>query len=116
MAYMIGDEGPYPNLVDEYCGNCSKVDYEHGAGPAGVFWDKRAGRPRPSATWTTAEMEAHGTIGLYLKVAQSIEDTQRIRGNVREVPTPPELMEPATSESAVTGAGVSDGNRQKGNQ
>lgn len=98
MAYMIGDEGPYPNLPDEYCGNCDRETYERGSGLLGMFWGKRAGCPRPSATMTTAQLEAEGIVGMYLIVAIPIDDLMRIRPETRKVPTPPTLTEPVASE------------------
>lgn len=95
MAYMVGNEGPYPNLASEFCGNVSESCYMiHRRGIHGVFEDKRPGRPRPTGTKTTEQLEAEGRIGLYLKRALPHNDVKFHRRTIREVQTPPELMEP----------------------
>jgi hypothetical protein len=99
MAYLTRDgKGPYPCQVGEYCGNhmpCSlafaalnesRADAERNQQE--YLAKMRFGRPRPCEAGTTEEMEARGTVGLYLKEDQSILPDSR------RVDTPPELMEP----------------------
>lgn len=90
MAYMIGNEGSYPNLPDEYCGNCLLQDYAS----VGGYSNLRPGRPRPTEYKTSAELEADGVLGLYLVRAIALGDLIKIHPETREIATPPELMEP----------------------
>lgn len=89
MAYMIDDKGPYPNKAGEYCGNHHPNDKY----ARQDYLDRmRFGRPHACESGTTEEMEAKGYVGLYLKE----DDPLAYLGeNGREIPTPPELMEPA---------------------
>lgn len=105
MAYMTDGKGPYPNKAGEYCGNhlvgniaCRLFDQTQ----AQANEDQRAwlatmrfGRPRPSRTITTKELEAHGCVGLYLKETCKLFDWET------EVPTPPELLEPPADVSQI---------------
>jgi hypothetical protein len=89
MAYMIGDKGPYPNKAGEFCGNY-RNDLRM---PPTV----RIGRPKPGRVATTAEMESQGHVGWYLLA--DLGDGAGLECNhgkeITEVPTPPELAEPA---------------------
>ncbi len=85
MAYMVEGRGPYPNKAGEYCGN-------HCGHPLTIPENMRKGRPRPCPDGTTAEMEAQGYVGLYLKEDQKLMDWEE------ECDTPPELTEPVASE------------------
>lgn len=93
MAYTLREhgtkEGPYPNLPDEFCGNCSQDQYKFGEN--GTFWNKRIGRPHPTEKHTTKQLEEIGVVGLYLKIAISLPPKFR---NPKVIPTPKELMEP----------------------
>lgn len=81
MAYMTNGKGPYPNKAGEYCGN-------HGRAVVTISENMRAGRPRPCKAGTTAELQAQGVVGLYLKEDRKLMEWEE------ECPTPPGLMEP----------------------
>jgi hypothetical protein len=100
MAYMtINGNGPYPNKAGEYCDNhypggmaCARNGQTHEqAQEEQRAWlrDKRLGQPRPTASYTTEQLEAMGMVGLYLMMAR-----KSLPDGATEVPTPPELMEP----------------------
>lgn len=93
MAYMIGNEGPLPNLPDEFCGNVLYSCYEcHKRGSGhDVFGDKRPGRPRPVGSRTTEALEVAGFVGLYLAEVVPIRHADY---RVTRMATPPELREP----------------------
>lgn len=108
MAYMTKDgRGPYPCSAGEYCGNHlpgsyprqtfheSPEDAEH---QRAYFARMRFGRPRPCEAGTTAEREAKGWVGLYLKE----DEGAHAPGDVL-IPTPDELREPATEPVAAGG-------------
>lgn len=98
MAYMIGDRGPYPNKVDEYCGNHLVGSFPELSGwqsPAAALVQQeqylatmRFGRPRPCKSGTTKEMAAREFVGLYAKTTRKLRDCET------EVPTPDSLREP----------------------
>ena len=100
MAYMIGDKGPYPNKAGDYCGNhltgsqayaMNRMTHaEAQENQKAWLSTMRFGRPRPSKAGTTKELEAKGYVGLYLKEGQPL-----MLGEGTEIPTPPELQEPA---------------------
>lgn len=83
MAYMIGDEGPYPNLPGEYCGNETSLSPK--------YEQHTRGRPRPTRSQSISELEAKGVHGLYLNRPLL---SYTCHPNYREVPTPPELRKP----------------------
>lgn len=93
MAYMIGNEGPLPNLPDEFCGNVTLGCYKcHKYGEAhDVFGDKRPGRPRPVGAQTTEALEAAGIVGLYLTDVTPIRHADY---RITKLATPDELREP----------------------
>lgn len=101
MAYMIGDEGPYPNKAGEYCGNhlvgstpISKFDespHETATHRREHLAKMRFGRPHSCKAATSDEMAKRGYVGLYLK-----EDRSLMSGGV-ECEAPPELREPEAS-------------------
>lgn len=88
MAYMTKDgKGPHPNKAGEYYGNHRKgSQYCTDEATLAIV---RFGRPRPCKAGTTEEMEKRGLVGLYLK------EDQKLGPDDVEIPTPPELMEPA---------------------
>ena len=102
MAHMIGGKGPYPDKAGEYCGNhllggfalalIGQTHEDAERDQAAYLSQMRFGRPRPCKAGTTEEMEAQGMVGLYLKASR------HLYSNEIQVPTPPELMEPATAE------------------
>lgn len=85
MAYMVDGKGPYPNKAGEYCGN-------HRGCKATIPENMRIGRPCPCKAGTTAEREAQGYVGLYLKEDRKLMDWEE------ECETPPELTEPEASK------------------
>lgn len=99
MAYMRGDEGPYPNKAGEYCGNhflkslplrLNNESWAEAMRNQKAYLSKmRFGRPHPCEAGTTKEMAARGYVGLYLK-----QDRPLRPGEGTEIPTPPELQEP----------------------
>ena len=82
MAYMIGNEGPYPNLAGDWVCNVPREDADQ---YRQVF---TVTAPNCQAQWCTADLIAKGMLGLYLKVAH------RMPEGAVEFPTPPELTEP----------------------
>lgn len=106
MAYMIDGKGPYPNRVDEYCGNhqpgmipmarLGQTQEQTNASLAAYLRTMKFGRPRPCKAGTTAELEERGVVGLYARHAH------KLRGREVAVPTPPEMMEPKAIVSGWT--------------
>lgn len=84
MAYMTKDgRGPLANKAGEWVTNQSDKLPWRGDTPI------RFGRPRSSKTYTTVELEAMKVVGIYLDA-----DAPRRDPGDRNVPTPPELLEP----------------------
>lgn len=105
MAYMSKGAcpgGPYPNLAGEYCGNHCKgsralamfneTQQQADTAQRARLAKMRFGRPRPTSTYTTAELESMGMVGLYLK-----EDCKLFSWE-EPCAAPLELMEPALDE------------------
>lgn len=96
MAYMIVELGPFPNKAGEYCGNYYPPEpHIHMEGERPEDWAAylrtvRFGQPHASEAGTTEERLAAGRVGLYLKK----DSTGKLEPERREIPTPPELMEP----------------------
>lgn len=104
MAYMskgVVPGGPYPNKAGEYCGNhcvgseplCTlhETPQEAAVHQRECLAKMRFGRPHSCKAGTSAEMEAQGYVGLYLK------EDQKLMSWEEECPTPPELREPEAS-------------------
>ena len=93
-------DGPYPCDAGEYCGNHvpghrypslwpHETVEQAEAREARYLAKMRFGLPRPCQAWPTVEAaKAAGAVGLYLKASRNRAQWEK------QVPTPPELMEP----------------------
>lgn len=105
MAHMSDTGGPYPDKAGEYCGNHkpgSPVPRMFDESPADAAKHQREwlakmcfGRPRPSDTYTTKQLEAMEMVGLYLKEDQSLFSWES------PCPTPLELLEPGSERAII---------------